>query len=81
VILDTNALSAVADDEPAVVRVYSQTASMELPVIVLGEYRFGVGQSRRRSEYEKTQGIGMLDFYPTIMRVGSGIQMGGRYGM
>jgi hypothetical protein len=29
----------------------------------------------------KTQGIGMLDFYPTIMRVGSGIQMGGRYGM
>jgi tRNA(fMet)-specific endonuclease VapC len=53
VILDTNALSAVADDEPAVVRVYSQTASMELPVIVLGEYRFGVGQSRRRSEYEK----------------------------
>ena len=52
-ILDTNALSAVADDEPAVVRVYSQAASMELPVIVLGEYRFGIGQSRRRSEYEK----------------------------
>jgi tRNA(fMet)-specific endonuclease VapC len=53
VILDTNALSAVANDEPAVVRVYSQAASMELPVIVLGEYRFGIGQSRRRSEYEK----------------------------
>ena len=52
-ILDTNALSAVADDEPAVVRVNRQAASMELPVIVLGEYRFGVGQSRRRSEYEK----------------------------
>jgi predicted nucleic acid-binding protein len=53
VILDTNALSAVADDEPAVVRVYRQAASMELPVIVLGEYRFGIGQSRRRGEYEK----------------------------
>ena len=52
-ILDTNALFAVADDEPAVVRVYRQAASMELPVIVLGEYRFGIGQSRRRSEYEK----------------------------
>jgi predicted nucleic acid-binding protein len=34
VILDTNVLSAVADDEPAVVRVYRQAASMELPVIV-----------------------------------------------
>ena len=52
-ILDTNALSAVADDEPAVVRVYREAASMELPVIVLGEDRFGIGQSRRRSEYEK----------------------------
>ena len=52
-ILDTNALSAVADDEAAVVRVYRQAVSMELPVIVLGEYRFGIGQSRRRSEYEK----------------------------
>ena len=34
-ILDTNALSAVADDEPAVVRVYRQAASMELPVLCL----------------------------------------------
>jgi predicted nucleic acid-binding protein len=50
-ILDTDALSALADDEPAVVRVYRQAASMELPVIVLGEYRFGIGQSRRRGEY------------------------------
>jgi predicted nucleic acid-binding protein len=53
VILDTNALSAVADDEPAAVRVFGQTASIGLPVIVLGEYRFGVGQSRRVNEYEK----------------------------
>ncbi len=52
-ILDTNALFAVADDEPALVRVYRQAASIEVPVIVLGEYRFGIGQSRRSSEYEK----------------------------
>ena len=52
-ILDTNALSAVADDQPAVVNLYRQAASMELPVIVPGEYRFGIGQSRRRSEYER----------------------------
>jgi predicted nucleic acid-binding protein len=53
VILDTNALSAVADDQAAVVRVFGQAASIELPVIVLGEYRVGIGQSRRVSEYEK----------------------------
>jgi tRNA(fMet)-specific endonuclease VapC len=53
VILDTNALSAVADDEPAVVSIYRKAASMELPVIVLGEYRFGIAQSRRRGEYEE----------------------------
>jgi tRNA(fMet)-specific endonuclease VapC len=53
VILDTNALSAVADDEPTAVRLFSQAASIELPAIVLGEYRFGIAQSRRRKEYEK----------------------------
>jgi tRNA(fMet)-specific endonuclease VapC len=52
-ILDTNALSAVADDEPAAVRLFSQAASIELPAIVVGEYRFGISQSRRRKEYEK----------------------------
>ena len=51
-ILDTNALSAVADDEPAAVRLFSQAASIELPAIVLGEYRFGIAQPRRRKEYE-----------------------------
>jgi tRNA(fMet)-specific endonuclease VapC len=53
VILDTNALSAVADDEPAAVHIFSQAASIELPVIVLGEYRYGIAQSRRHNEYEK----------------------------
>ena len=55
-ILDTNALSAVADNEPAVVRIFSHAATIELPVIVLGEYRFGIAQSRRRNEYEKWLG-------------------------
>jgi len=52
-ILDTNALSAVADGEPAAVRLFSQAANIELPAIVLGEYRFGISQSRRRKECEK----------------------------
>ena len=52
-ILDTNAVSAIADDDPAAVRLFSNAASIELPAIVLGEYRFGIAQSRRRKEYEK----------------------------
>lgn len=55
-ILDTNALSAIADNEPAAVRIFSQAATIELPVIVLGEYRFGIAHSRRRNEYEKWLG-------------------------
>jgi predicted nucleic acid-binding protein len=39
VILDTNALSAVADNVPAVVKVFLNADTVELPVIVLGEYR------------------------------------------
>jgi tRNA(fMet)-specific endonuclease VapC len=53
VILDTNALSAIADNQAAAVRIFSHAANIELPVIVLGEYRFGIALSRRCSEYEK----------------------------
>lgn len=55
-ILDTNALSAVADNEPVAVRIFRRAASIELPVIVLGEYRFGIAHSRRQGEYEKWLG-------------------------
>ena len=55
-ILDTNALSAVADNEAAAVRLFSHAATIELPVIVLGEYRFGIAHSRRSNEYEKWLG-------------------------
>lgn len=52
-ILDTNALSAVADNDPSAVRLFSQGSSIELPVIVLGEYRFGISHSRRSNDYQK----------------------------
>ena len=52
-ILDTNALSAIADNDSSAVRLFREADSIELPVIVLGEYRFGIAQSRRSSEYEK----------------------------
>src|SRR5258707_12244581 len=50
-ILDTNALSAAADDDPAVIAHLARADEMAIPVIVLGEYRYGIAQSRNRSGY------------------------------
>lgn len=52
-ILDTNALSAAADDDPGVAAVLARADEMAIPVIVLGEYRHGIAQSRNRASYEK----------------------------
>jgi tRNA(fMet)-specific endonuclease VapC len=51
-ILDTNAFSALAEGEPTLAAVLSKASGVSIPVIVLGEYRFGISQSRRRTEYE-----------------------------
>jgi tRNA(fMet)-specific endonuclease VapC len=51
-IVDTNALSAAADDDPAVIAILGRADQMAIPVIVLGEYRFGIAQSRNRAKYE-----------------------------
>jgi len=51
-ILDTNALSAAADSDPAIVAVLARAEQVSIPVIVLGEYRYGIAQSRRRAVYE-----------------------------
>jgi len=51
-ILDTNALSAIADDDREVIAVLSHAEQMAIPVIVLGEYRYGIAQSRNRASYE-----------------------------
>jgi tRNA(fMet)-specific endonuclease VapC len=52
-IVDTNALSAAADDDPAVIALLADADQMAIPVIVLGEYRYGIAQSRNRAGYEK----------------------------
>lgn len=52
-ILDTNALSAAADREPSALAVVSEAQRIAVPVIVLGEYRLGIAQSRHRSSYER----------------------------
>ncbi len=50
-ILDTNALSAAADNDPAVIAVLADADQVAIPVIVLGEYRYGIAQSRNRTGY------------------------------
>ncbi len=52
-ILDTNALTAIAEGDPEAVAQSSQAIGVAIPVIVLGEYRFGISQSRKRAEYER----------------------------
>jgi len=51
-IVDTNALSAAADDDPGAVAALARAEQMAIPVIVLGEYRHGIAQSRHRASYE-----------------------------
>jgi tRNA(fMet)-specific endonuclease VapC len=52
-ILDTNALSAAADLDHAVIQLLAKAEDMAIPVIVLGEYRHGIAQSRNRAAYER----------------------------
>jgi tRNA(fMet)-specific endonuclease VapC len=51
-ILDTNALSAAADDDPSLNALLGRAELVAIPVIVLGEYRYGIAQSRNRAAYE-----------------------------
>ena len=52
-ILDTNALSAIADGDVALMPILRQATGVAVPVIVLGEYRYGIQQSRDRQRYEQ----------------------------
>jgi tRNA(fMet)-specific endonuclease VapC len=60
VILDTNGLSAIADGDVALESVLRRATEIALPVIVLGEYRYGIRQSRGRKHYEQwlTESLG-----------------------
>ena len=52
-ILDTNGLSAVADGDAALQPILRKAVEVAVPVIVLGEYRYGIQQSRDRQRYEQ----------------------------
>lgn len=51
-ILDTNALSAFVDGDAGVGEVLRLQARAAIPVIVLGEFRYGIAESRHRRAYE-----------------------------
>lgn len=51
-ILDTNALAAFVEGDRRLVSLLRAHEHLALPVIVLGEYRFGIAASRQREAYE-----------------------------
>ena len=51
-ILDTNAVSAWADGHAAIKAPLRVADRLVVPSVVLGEYYFGIRQSRHRSRYE-----------------------------
>ena len=53
-ILDTNALSAYLDRTPEAVELVSEAREIAIPVIVAGEFAFGIAQSRHREAYERS---------------------------
>ncbi len=67
-ILDTNALSAFAEGDRDLQKVFEHAADLYLPSIVLGEYLFGIRQSKQRAIYES-----WLD---TSLRLFKGLNVG-----
>src|SRR5438445_11140780 len=43
----------MADGDPLLEPILERASELALPVIVLGEYRYGIAQSRNRVRYEK----------------------------
>jgi tRNA(fMet)-specific endonuclease VapC len=53
VILDTNGLSALAEGDSGLESVLRKASQLAIPVIVIGEYRHGISQSRHHRDYEE----------------------------
>jgi tRNA(fMet)-specific endonuclease VapC len=61
-ILDTNALSAFVDGEPEIGAILGSRHGAAIPVIVLGEFRYGIMGSRHRKTYEEWLGANLRHF-------------------
>ena len=61
-ILDTNALSAFVDGDAGVGDVLRRQVRAAIPVVVLGEFRYGIAASRQRASYEAWLDSNLLHF-------------------
>ena len=61
-ILDTNALSAFIDGDADVGEVLRRQSRAAIPVIVLGEFRYGIADSRHQASYEAWLDSQLLHF-------------------
>jgi tRNA(fMet)-specific endonuclease VapC len=61
-ILDTNALSALAEGERSLAPLLRDATQVAVPVIALGEYRYGISRSRDRLHYERW----LTEYLPTL---------------
>ena len=68
-ILDTNAISAMAEGDTKLEKVLPHITSQFLPVVCLGEYRAGVIRSKSRGELERW--LDMLEQSRAVLRVES----------
>ena len=67
-ILDTNAVSAFADGDEKPLRILEDESELALPVIVLGEYLYGIRRSRLRASYESwiNANLVLFDLLPIL---------------
>ncbi len=61
-ILDTNALSAFVDGHRGLARTLARAHQLALPVIVLGEFLYGIAGSRHRAAYAQWLEAHLRDF-------------------
>lgn len=62
-ILDTNGVSALAEGESALESILRKANRVAIPVIVLGEYRYGISQSREQKRYQEW----LTEYLPTFL--------------
>jgi len=70
VIFDTNAFSAFAEGDNKLLRAIGDETELALPAIVLGEYLYGIQQSRLRASYETwlKANLPFFDLLPIVSR-------------
>ena len=61
-ILDTNALSAFVDGAPELGAILRAQPRAAIPIVVLGEFRYGIAGSRHRKTYEDWLDVHLRDF-------------------